>query len=189
MIKQQYILLSLFFIVSCGSSSSYVSTTLVEDSSSDNAANCLVGAPKWTSDPGTNQAVGIGESRDLAFSRTKADTDGKEKLASSISQRIKSVTDGAAKETSAAFGREVSQGIQITVNEFVQGLITDKYYLCPKMVMGVEGYQSFALLEVDIDEAVAIVRDELDRQKRESTSKEYGNFLDDVSDRISSAFE
>ena len=41
--------LIVLFIVACGSNSSGVSTKLVQDTSQDNAKNCLVDAPKWFS--------------------------------------------------------------------------------------------------------------------------------------------
>ena len=57
------------------------------------------------------------------------------------------------------------------------------------MVSGVEGYQSFALLSVDLKEAIAAVRAELGRQKQASNSNELDSFLDDVSEKLDSAFE
>jgi hypothetical protein len=65
----------------------------------------------------------------------------------------------------------------------------DKYYLCPKMVGGVEGYQSFALVSVDLKDAVAAVKAELNRQKEVTSSASLDNFLDGVNDQLDSAFE
>ena len=184
-----YVLIALF-IVACGSNSSGVSTKLVQDASQDNAKNCLADAPNWFSDPDIpREAIGIGESRDLAFSRTKAETDGRIKLANGINVRIQNAINAAVAENTAGFARQVSQATETTVNEIVQGMLVDKYYLCPKMVGGVEGYQSFALVTVDLEDAVARVRQELDRQRELSNTEGLDNFLDDVSDRLESAFE
>ena len=177
------------FIVSCSANSSGVSTKLVQDASQDNAKNCLKDAPKWFSNPRDDQAVGTGESRDLALSRTKAETDARIKLANTINVRVVNVITATAGENTAAFGRQVSQATETTVNTLVQGMTIDKYYLCPKMVGGIEGYQSFALLTVDIEDAISRIREELSRQKDSSDDADFGSFLDDVSEKLDSAFE
>ena len=177
------------FIVACGSNSSGVSTKLVQDASQDNAKNCLVDAPKWFSNPGSNEAVGTGESRDLAFSRTKAETDARTKLANSINVQVNNVINAVERENATAFAREVTQVTETVVSELIQGMSIDKYYLCPKMVGGVEGYQSFALVSVDLKDAVAAVKAELNRQKEASSSASLDNFLDGVNDQLDSAFE
>jgi len=183
-----YVLIALF-IVACGSNSSGVSTKLVQDASQDNAKNCLVDAPKWVSNPGKNQAVGISESRDLSFSRTKAETDARTKLANSINVQVNNVINAVERENSTAFAREVSQVTETVVSELIQGMTIEKYYLCPKMVGGVEGYQSFALLSVDLKDAISSVKEELNRQKEASSSPSLDNFLDGVNDQLDSAFE
>ena len=184
----KYALLTLF-IIACGANSSGVSTKLVQDASQDNAKNCLVDAPKWFSNPGANEAVGTGESRDLAFSRTKAETDARAKLANSINVQVNNVINAVERENATAFAREVTQVTETVVSELIQGMSIDKYYLCPKMVGGVEGYQSFALISVDLKDAVASVKAELNRQKEASSSASLDNFLDGVNDQLDSAFE
>ena len=57
------------------------------------------------------------------------------------------------------------------------------------MVGGVEGYQSFALLSVDLKDAISAVKEELNRQKEASSSPSLDNFLDGVNDQLDSAFE
>jgi len=186
--KLSYLFLVLF-VVACGASSSGVSTKLVQDASQDNAKNCLADAPKWFSNPGNNEAVGTGESRDLAFSRTKAETDARIKLANSINVQVNNVINAVERENGTAFAREVSQVTETVVSELIQGMTIDKYYLCPKMVGGVQGYQSFALVAVDLKDAVTAVKAELARKKEASNNSSLDNFLDGVSDQLDSAFE
>ena len=57
------------------------------------------------------------------------------------------------------------------------------------MVGGVQGYQSFALVAVDLKDAVTAVKAELARKKEASNNSSLDNFLDGVSDQLDSAFE
>jgi len=179
---------TILFLIACSSNSNGVSTKLVQAGSQDNAENCLSDAPKWFSDPKSGEAIGVGESRDLAFSRTKAETDASIKLGAQINRKVNNLINSVAGENNAGIAKQISQGTEIVVSTTVQGMGVDKYYLCPKMVGGTEGYQSFALMSVDIEEAIERLREEFNRQKQASNNTDLNNFLDDISDQLDTTF-
>ena len=179
---------ALLFLIACGTSSKLVSTTLV-DGAVDNAKNCLKDSPKWVMTPGSNNAVGIGKSTDLSFSRTKARADAYEQLASKIDTKVQAQLDLLIADQKGEFGRAAKQAISATVSTTINLFDVKQYYLCPQMIGGKEGYQSFALINLDAKEMIARLGATTDRLRAEAKEDEFKSLLDSFGSGLDTVFD
>jgi hypothetical protein len=179
---------ALLFLIACGTSSKLVSTTLV-DGAVDNAKNCLKDSPKWVMTPGSNNAVGIGKSTDLSFSRTKARTDAVAQLAAKIDTKVQAQLDQLIADQGSEFARATKQAISATVSTTINLFDIKQYYLCPEMIGGKEGYQSFALLNLDAEKMIARLGAATDKLRAETKEDGFKSLLDSFDSRLDTVFD
>jgi hypothetical protein len=139
--------------------------------------------------PGKNNVVGIAKSTDLSFSRTKARTDATVQLAAKINTQLQAQLDQLIVDQGSEFARATKQAISESVKETVNLFDAKQYYLCPEMIGSKEGYQSFALLNLDVEKMKARLRGELDNLRAEAKEDEFSKLLDSFDTGLDSAFE
>ena len=181
-------IITLVFLVACGTSSKLVSTQLV-DGAVDNTKNCVKDSPKWVMTPGNNNAVGIGKSTDLSFSRTKARADAYEQLASKIDTKVQSQLDLLIADQGSEFARAAKQAISTTVKTTINLFDVKQYYLCPEMIGGKEGYQSFALINLDSEEMIARLTATTDKLRAEAKEDDFKSLLDSFGSGLDTVFD
>lgn len=133
------------FMSSCGGSKETVKT----DDFKEIVIPC---ADKGRSDATYFRASSVGKSSDLATSREKALLLTKQRLASLISSKIKSVTERYVNEMDAAGASEFSQTFENMTRDVVSQQLVDIAVTCEKTGQKSDGsYETYLALEVSKD--------------------------------------
>jgi hypothetical protein len=163
--KNLSLIFLLLLIVSCASNS-YYSDKVVRDGARNNIADCLVNGPEWIAKPDQASAVGISESADFSFGREKARADGLQQIAQQINTKVESMLDQKRNEAiDETFYQSVKSALQLSSDTVVNYARDAEYYVCPKMVGNVEGYQTFVKMTFEPDKIVDMVNIALDRER------------------------
>ena len=164
-------------LIACSSSSDLVSTKLVSGAV-DNATNCVKDGPAWLMTPSADTAVGIGNSTDLSFSRTLARTDASAQLAAKIDLKLQDQLNQIIVNQNSEFARSTKQAISATVSSTINLFDVKQYYLCPRMIGGKEGYESFAYLKLDAEKMKARLSAEIATLRADTKEDEFKSLLD-----------
>lgn len=113
------------------------------------------------------RASNVGISKDMATSREKALLLTKQRLASLINSRIKSVTERYVNDMDAGGASEFSQTFENMTKDVVNQQLTDVVITCEKVGKKNDGiYQTYVAIEVDKDAILNGVEKKISRDKK-----------------------